>query len=155
MLTSPLGASPKRVRGDTDSLVNTGRISVYVVYAPRYHASHMNEQKESVTVRLPPVVKREIDHRAEASGVDRSEIMRTLLVEALSRETFERRIAAEIRSVHQRVQAASAEVGGQMDSLREALANLALVLLTRHSDEVYTPEEAQNWIKKTLLDNRP
>lgn len=96
-----------------------------------------------MTIRFPAEVIDELKERASTNGETLSGFVRRLLDDALSDIDRSQAMLAEVRELRQTV-----------DSFREAVANLALVLLTRHPDEVYTLEEAQNWIKKTLLDKR-
>lgn len=96
------------------------------------------------TIRFPEEVLDELEERASVNRESVSDLVRRLIVDGLSDINRTQAVLDEVRDLRRGI-----------DRYREAIADLALVLLTRQSDEVYTLEEAQNWIKKTLLDNRP
>jgi predicted CopG family antitoxin len=96
------------------------------------------------TIRFPEEVLDELERRASVNRESVSDLVRRLIVDGLSDINRTQAVLDEVRELRRGV-----------GSLREVVANLALVLLTRHSEEVYTLEEAQNWIKKTFLDDRP
>lgn len=81
--------------------------------------------------------------------------MRNLLIEALNREAFEKRVVAEVEAIDQRIEATASDLGQRVDKLRENLANAVLGLLVEFNkglpkDKQSSAEALKNWVKKTF-----
>jgi len=97
----------------------------------------MPERSEPISFRLPATYAKDLSRQAETHGDSVGEHARRIVVDALT-DTRHQELREEVQELRKTV-----------DALREDLATAVAVLLSRR--EPYTREEAEAWVRKTLL----
>lgn len=97
----------------------------------------MAERSEPISFRLPSTYAKDLAKRAEIFGDSLGEHARRIVVDALT--------DADRQIVRDEVQ----ELRKLVETLREDFATAVAVLLSRR--EPYSRDEAEAWVKKTLL----
>lgn len=97
----------------------------------------MAGRSEPISFRLPSSYAKDLAKRAETHGDSVGEQARRIVVDALT-DTERHQLRDEVQ-----------ELRTLVETLREDFATAVAVLLSRR--EPYTRDEAEAWVKKTLL----